>query len=85
MIDAKQQKRISEKFFNDPDWALVEQMIVQYLEPLTGVDSVDTKRTNDEIATDVRARQLAIENLGKFLKDCRILRKQINNKVTTFK
>lgn len=85
MINDESRKLVAGKFFNDPSWSIVEEMIMEYLEPLEGISNVDTKRTNDEIATEVRARQLAIENLGKFLKDCRILRTQINNKVTSFK
>lgn len=69
-----------QKFVLDPDWILIEEMIHEYLSPLKEISSVDMKRTNDEIATDVKARQLVIEQLDKFLRDSRILgRKQITS------
>lgn len=77
--------KISNKFFNDPDWAIVEEMISEYIEPLKDISTVDIKKSNDEIATEVRGRQITINQLNKFLLDSRIVGQNINNKPTTFK
>jgi len=74
-----------DKFFKDPDWILVENMIQKYLEPLGEISRIDTKRSNDEIATELKARQMVIEELEKFLRDSRLLGKTINNKPISFK
>lgn len=74
-----------QKFVLDPDWVLIEQMLLEYMEPLEKITSIDTKRTNDEIATDVKARQIVSEQLGKFLRDSRILGKIAINNNNSFK
>jgi len=78
-------QKIANKFFNDPDWRIVENMINEYLEPLKDISSIDISKSNDEIATEVRGRQISVEQLGKFLQDSRIVGRNINNKPTTFK
>ncbi len=85
MLNSEQKKIIADKFIADPSWVLVEQMLNEYLEPLKDISSIDTKRSNDEIATEVKGRQITIEQLNKFLSQSRILGGKINNKITSFK
>lgn len=67
------------KFFQDPDWVLVERMILDYIDPLSNVQSIDSKQSNDVIATEVRGRQIATEKLKLFLNECQILGRKITN------
>ncbi len=81
-MTTEEKQRIASKFFQDPDWVLVEKMLNEYLDPLTAVANIDATLSNDAVAAEVRGRQLSIERLGKFLRDCGILRNQqriINN------
>lgn len=85
MLTPEQTKIVNDKFFKDPDWALVEQILLEYLRPLIDLTKVDTKRSNDEITADVRARQISYENLIDFLIGAGLLKKGVLEPKTTFK
>ena len=85
MLTPEQIKTINDKFFKDPDWKLVEQIILEHLRPLIDLTKVDTKCSNDEITADVRARQISYENLMDFLIGAGLLKKGAITPKTTFK
>lgn len=72
------------KFFDDPDWALVVGMINEQIEPLRDIMSIDTTRSNDEIASELRGRQISIKGMEKFLHSSGIIKSKTTTK-TTFK
>jgi phosphoribosylanthranilate isomerase len=61
------------KFINDPDWKEVEKMILNYIEPLRDVLSVDANQTAEEIKAEIKARQRSYVQLKGFLSDAQIL------------
>jgi hypothetical protein len=76
---------VKTRFFADPQWVLVEQMIQDYLDPLQFVDTIPDDLTNDQLAAEVRGRKLTIKQLNKFLVDSgivkgRALKEQFNYK-----
>ena len=76
--------KLKDKFFTDPDWRLMEELIREYIEPLSSSLNIDIKLSNDQIATEVRGRQLAYESLNSFLEQTQVLRPRNINKQTTF-
>ena len=69
-------KTCTENFFTHPEWECVIEVIEYYLEDLKGIDSIDMKnKTNDEIATELRARQIVTERLKRFIDDSLTLKK----------
>ncbi len=74
-LTREQEQRIGAKFFNDPDWGLVEEMINEYIEPLRDISTIDLDRGADAVMADVAGRQKAYDGMVSFLRDCRILRK----------
>lgn len=76
--------KLKDKFFTDPDWAMMEELLLSYIEPLKSVQTINSKMSNDEIATEVRGRQIAYESLEKFLTDAKIITRKLS-KPTTFK
>lgn len=76
---------LKDKFFTDPSWPLMEDLINEYIEPLASSLNIDTKLSNDEIATEVRGRQLAYETLTKFLSQAGVLKPRSNKLETSFK
>ena len=78
-------KLLHEKFFTDPSWGDMEELILEYLAPFRSVMNVDTKKTNDEIATEVRGRQLMLENLDRFLEDSKIITRRLNKNDNNYK
>lgn len=85
MITPEEKIRVSDKFFKDGDWYIIEKMLSEYLEPLRDVSTIDSKQSNDVIAAELRGRQITYEQLTKFLRDCRILSKITNNQSNSFK
>jgi len=67
------QKTITEKFFTDPDWQVVEALVESYLEELKDLGTVDTSQPSDAIAAEVKGRQIARASMQKFLEGARIL------------
>lgn len=72
------------KFTQDPDWNLMEELVNNYLAPLTEIGTIDITKSNDEIATEVRGRQIAIDGLTKFLNEAKIINGNISNTKPNF-
>lgn len=77
-------RKLNEKFFTDPDWAMMEELILSYIEPLRSVETIDSKLSNDQIATEVRGRQIAYDSMDRFLKDSKVVTRKLTAP-TTFK
>lgn len=61
------------KFFSDPDWSKVENIILDYIEPLTDMSTVDTNQTAETVKAEIIGRSLAYKSLYKFLQDSQIV------------
>ncbi len=70
-------KLVTEHFFQDPSWHLVEELIRSYINPLESCLNIRADASNDEIASEVRGRQIAYETLDKFLVDSGLLKQKI--------
>lgn len=79
MVDLR---KLYDKFFSDPDWVMMEELIRTYIDPLQSVTTINAKMSNDEIATEVRGRQIAYESLDRFLTDSKIITRKIAEPVS---
>lgn len=70
-------KTINDKFFTDPDWHLVEELIKDYINPLTDLNDIDVKETADNVKAQVVGRRIAYEQMTRFLTEAGILREKI--------
>lgn len=77
--------KLKEKFFTDPDWAMMEELIRSYIDPLASSLNINPKMSNDEIATEVRGRQIAYESLDTFLSQTGVLKPRKEPLSTSFK
>lgn len=67
-------KLCTDEFFTHPNWDSVIELIEYYLDDLESVDSIDTNgKTNDEVATELKARQITKSRLRNFIDDTLIL------------
>ena len=82
MIDIQ---KLKDKFFTDPDWAMMEELIRSYTTPLESSLNIDVTLSNDQIATEVRGRQLAVKSLEEFLTQSGVLKPRIISEPVTFK
>lgn len=78
-------KKLNEKFFTDPDWAMMEELLMEYLEPFRSVMNIPKSMSNAEIAAEIRGRQLMITSLDKFLADSKVIRSSINREPKSYK
>jgi hypothetical protein len=71
-------ERIHQKFVSDPDWRIVELLLEQFMEPLKGINNIDTKgKTADEVFALVEGRKIAIDALNNFLSEIRLLKTSV--------
>lgn len=78
--------KLKEKFFSDPDWRDMEELIRSYIDPMQSSMNIETVgKSNDEIATEVRGRQLAYKGLNDFLEGAGILKPRITNELNPYR
>lgn len=61
------------KFFSDPEWHLVEELLLDYIEPLRDIRNVDLKDSATGVKGEIRVRIHTYELLDKFIQDCRTI------------
>jgi hypothetical protein len=77
--------KLYQKFFSDPDWALVEDMILKYIEPLKDVNTLDTTQPAEHLKAEVVGRVLAYNKLADFLSDTGIVQRNIERVQNPFR
>ena len=66
----------TKEFFTHPNWDSVIDLLRYYISDLQSIDSIDTTgKSNDEIATELRARQITKERIESFINDSLTLKK----------
>jgi len=60
-------------------------LIRGYITPLESSLNIDVTLSNDQIATEVRGRQLAVKSLEEFLTQSGVLKPRIISEQVTFK
>lgn len=68
------------KFFLDPDWPLVENILKEYIEPLKLIKNIDLKQDSAAVHAELKANLVASEALEKFLSDVGMLRNKREHK-----
>ncbi len=66
-------KQLKERFFTDPMWKDMEELIEEYLAPMRDSDNIPDNLSNDQIASEVRGRKLLTRSLDKFLADAGVI------------
>lgn len=82
MIDLQ---KLKEKFFSDPDWKMMEELIHSHIDPMESSLNIDPTWSNDQIATEVRGRQLAYKGMTDFLEGAGVLKPRIISNVNPYK
>lgn len=72
------------KFFCDPDWPEVEKLLREYIEPLRDLSNIKTEVSNDELASEVRGRQIAYERLNKFLEEVGMFKGDVKTETESY-
>jgi len=78
-------KTVSQRFWQDPEWHIVEETIMQFITPLLDMTTIDVTQPAEQVKAEIIGRKLAYESLEKFVRTSGIVRKEVNNKVNIFK
>lgn len=73
------------RFFQDPEWKNVEDMILKYIEPLRDFESIDLKQPAEHVKAEVIGRMLAYNSLKKFLEDTKLVNRPLKEYNNPFK
>lgn len=60
---------LRQKFYQDPDWAVVEAQIRGYIEPLKDMATLDLTQPAEHVKAEVVGRVLAYNALASFLNE----------------
>jgi len=75
---AEQMKALRDKFFRDPEWHLVEDMFLDYIEPLKDIDNLNINDTALSIKGEIRARKHFHALVTSFFGDAKLLASKAN-------
>ena len=66
------------RFTEDPHWSVVEKVLISYIEPLYDISTIDRRLKGDTVKAEVAARQVTIQCLTAFLRDCSLIAQMPN-------
>jgi hypothetical protein len=66
-------EKIYTKFVSDPDWVLVEELLLNYMKPLTETENIDTSMPAEHVKAELIARNLLKSAVDKFLDQTKII------------
>lgn len=69
----KELKEVQEVFFTDPRWKTVEELILEYINPLLDMTTVDTNLDGETVRAEIIGRKLAHELMYNFMKQTKML------------
>ena len=64
---------LQKSFFQDPRWAEVEDLILNYIEPLTDMNTIDLKQPAEHVKAEIIGRTLAYKSLKDFLESTKVV------------
>jgi hypothetical protein len=80
-------KTIPKRFLSDPDWYQVEELVLEFINPLLDLKTIDTTQPAEHVKAEVIARGMSYEALIGFVRSSGILRsdKLTENKQSIFR
>lgn len=68
-------KTLQERFFSDPEWYQVEELIKSYIEPLLDMSTIDVSQPAEHVKAEIIGRRLAYDGLSKFIEQSNLVGK----------
>lgn len=74
-------KTVQERFFKDPEWHLVTDLIEEFIEPLLNMDTVDVTQPAEHVKAEILGRRLAYKSLHDFCEQSKLIgsQKKVDN------
>jgi hypothetical protein len=76
-MDKEINKQLQERFFMQPEWSHIENMIMAHVTPLIDMSTIDTSQPAEHVKAEIMGRTLAYESLMGFLRDSRLISRQL--------
>ena len=70
-------KKLTARFFEDPEWKNVEDMILEHIEPLKDFNTIDLKAPAEHVKAEIVGRMLAYNALREFLRDTKLVNREL--------
>lgn len=64
---------LTQKFFSDPDWSKIEEMLMTKINALKDFESIDTNQSAETVKAEVIGRRIAYNSLIDFLNETKIV------------
>ena len=77
-------QELKKRFFQDPQWAEMEELILKYIEPLTDMSTIDLKQPAEHVKAEVIGRILAHNSLAEFLNSSKVISRPIKTQKSPF-
>lgn len=68
---------ITARFFQDPEWKQVEDMILAHIEPLRDFNTIDLKQPAEHVKAEIIGRMIAYNSLSKFLSETKLVNREM--------
>lgn len=66
-------KTVKERFYQDPEWYQVEDIIKEFIAPLIDMSTIDTSQPSENVKAEIIGRKLAYDKLSAFLNQAKII------------
>lgn len=64
---------LTQKFFSDPDWSKIEEMLMTKIDALKDFESIDTNQSAETVKAEVIGRRIAYNSLIDFLNETKLV------------
>lgn len=80
-------KTLQARFYQDPEWYQVEELILEFINPLKDMSMIDTKQPAEHVKAEIIARGLAYDSLIGFVRNSGLVKpeKLPSNKENIFR
>jgi len=83
-MDKQTKDKLVAKFFNDPDFHYVIEMLSENVKGLRDIATIDITESAETIKAQVAGRQETLKVIDSFTKDVEVAKNITNNKPTSF-
>jgi len=67
-------KTIPKRFLQDPEWYQVEELVLEFINPLLDLTTIDNKQPAEHVKAEVIARKLSYDALIGFTRESGMIR-----------
>lgn len=77
-------QEVKDRFFKDPQWYLMEELILEFINPLKDMSTIDTTQPAEHVKAEVLGRMMSYDALINFVGNSGLVSKNklSDNKVT---